>query len=340
LDDTLVMAKFINYLVKIMEFTRNHWRKFHQYWALLDYIVTNCGHSERLFLQVYLKIVMRLLDYYMGPYSPLWHRGETERMTIGVKGVQSPELANFMWLLAHMVCACHNNVTRLPGIPHPQTAYPNCPLLHIHVQDIDLLSKNDFFWSLVKQAYNPQANALILSHLSWEDSLRSNWVMSAMQELFKRADAQIHFYTTVLEAVLSLRDTKAPWRTALLLNYKGRGLFHMISSNSSELREKFGPTLFFLMKLIKTNPVVAGWIKKTHLQFGQWVKDVFEDLSRYLNSQRSQDYESGRKSSDYNALKSEFFAFVTGTKDDVKDIYEFDIDISSFQYKDITPWQN
>lgn len=182
-----------------MESSRNHWRRFHQYWQLVREVIL-LGHEERRYL-FSKEIIASFVEYYMGPYSPFWEnvsqlycrypdpfintdqRGKN-RVPLGEAGVSS-ELTNFMHGFAAAIRASKPMAfVEKPDLPLPPTHYPNSPLLPWSALDRAFLFRRDFIASLLKQGYCVDTNVTIVSHLSWEDMKQSSWFISVLFEAF------------------------------------------------------------------------------------------------------------------------------------------------------------
>uniref|UniRef100_A0A6B2KYT5 USP domain-containing protein n=1 Tax=Arcella intermedia TaxID=1963864 RepID=A0A6B2KYT5_9EUKA len=250
------LAKFTTYLFRIMEDTRNHWRRFQQYWSLLDFLTTKCGDTEKHYILEHHKLVTRLLDYYMGPYT--LYKREDERVTLGVKGV-TVDLSSFFWLLSHAICSC-NNFAMQSGSrsfdmpPTLLTSYPS-PLFN---HDVEFLTNNELMGSFIRQCYNVNAIREMIKHLSWEDTEKSIYLLAAIQEFHAKIDT--NSYIILLRSILELEDSLQPLRISILLTNKGKGLLH--SSFFKEADEKAFQLLKLFLDLGKAKPLVASWLKK------------------------------------------------------------------------------
>eukprot|EP01128_Nolandella_sp_AFSM9_P004747 TRINITY_DN218_c0_g1_i1.p1 TRINITY_DN218_c0_g1~~TRINITY_DN218_c0_g1_i1.p1 ORF type:complete len:2392 (+),score=371.06 TRINITY_DN218_c0_g1_i1:718-7176(+) len=118
LRDSHVLLVFFEHLLAIMEETREHWRRFHQYWMLFEAIL-DLSHEVRTFFNSR-QLLYRLIEYYMGEYSPLFEHSGIERVHLGIKQKESPLLLEFMSAYSHMLCALHTRATLHPiGLPVP-----------------------------------------------------------------------------------------------------------------------------------------------------------------------------------------------------------------------------
>jgi len=79
------------------------------------------------------------------------------------------------------------------------------------------------------------------------------------------------------------------WRVAYGLNYINGGLFHQINvfyfhGNLLE-KNKVMPLLEFVVKIMRMNPVVAGWIKFTDSDYTNTIEPVINHSLNYLENQ-------------------------------------------------------
>jgi len=224
-----------------------------------------------------------------------------------------------------MLRACHNDVSDDSNKLPPPTALP--PLMVRHQRDLNFLYKQHFFESLLKQAYNLKSNILICMHLSWEDEKRTEWILSMLLPHVAVLQCGIlHYVTDVLESLLALEDSIAQWRVALALNYNKNGflekIFNLQIDRERRKRDYYASSVVtttenilalykFLFKMIATNPLVAGWIKHTAVDFNKLYVPFFEDV--ILSIQRSfKTIENDNILSQTTRLYNEFKSFLTG----------------------------
>jgi hypothetical protein len=246
----------------------------------------------------------------MGPYSPDWHGQGSNRELISTG--TGTNLMEFMFALSNLIRACHNDSSQNKSVPPPNSLEP---LMLRSPRDTKFLYKADFFFCLLKQAYNSDANIQICKHLTWEDEQRTEWLLSLILQI----KTDNHFFTKnfleILLHLLAVEDSISQWRVALALNYNGRGFMYHLHHYINKTRQYYYPTTYndiekiimlyeFLWKLININPVVAGWIKHIANECISPLESLFEEiLSNFNRYSLSDDISLPHTSNLYNNLK-------------------------------------
>jgi len=146
-----------------------------------------------------------------------------------------------------------------------------------------LLFRDDVFASLVKQAYNPEANSIMCTHVSWENAARSAWILGCLSTALRKATSERYpAIFPVVDAVFRLRDSLAPWRVELGLSWKGNGLLsplnEMYEAKYRMDHPKMVDYLRHLLRLVKDNALVAGWFLKHKADALPFVRKILEPL--------------------------------------------------------------
>lgn len=220
-----VCVRFMDYFLSCLEFTRQHWRKFTQYFELLrNYILL--GTWERKFLSSK-EIVGELVDYYMGPYSPNLRVGST-RVRIGETNVPC-DLKTFIISLALMVRSqATDGSIKIKQLP-PTILDPTVEAIPLSNFDKRMLFDRDFFSNFVKQVHHPASTIEIVSHVAWEDAERSRWFVEILMELVCRSNwDECGGYFSILTSLLQIQDSLIKFRVACIFNLNDGGILHTI----------------------------------------------------------------------------------------------------------------
>jgi len=250
LMQTNVSATFLWYLVTIMEDVRTHWRTFHEYWAIFENC-TQMSHRMRVLLMSF-DLQVLIMDQYMGSHSPEWGltHGRKSRVPLGISHCV---LDQMLMTLAHLVRACHNEVSTLDGVPPPQTSYPGCPLL-----PLDEKAKRFIFAkvpavldSLLGTAYCPSSNKIIFAHFACNDVNKTGEILSGLSRNFA---SSVLPSLLVYEGLLDLTDPFSQMRT------------HQIIDILIEEMNSHGHILKSMARWINTYPAVAEYLLERHVK--------------------------------------------------------------------------
>jgi len=145
----------------------------------------------------------------------------------------------------------------------------------------------EFFKSLVKQGYNVEANSEIIQHLAWEDQKMSKWLLDVIMEAIWTLRLRKNYLWNCFNALSTLLQIKDPlqhWRIALALNYKDNGFLQLIydleSWEVAGYKIKTDSSLEFLLTLIRSNPLCAGWMYYTREFWGNAVFNILKQKMR------------------------------------------------------------
>lgn len=319
-----VCVRFMEHFLSMMETTRQHWRRFSQYFQLLrDY--ASMGPWERLFL-AHKNIVAMLVDYYMGPFSPNLRPG-VQRVRIGDNNSPA-DLHKFMQAMAICVRSQATDGYSKSG-KIPENAMPgNIEYPLLQDKDKRLLFNKDFFSSLIKQGYNVKANQEIVAHCAWEDQERSQWMLEILMDLICKANwnACDNLFAAV-EAMLEVRDSIESWRVEVTLNGRENGMMDVINYYRDRYPKFTQTCVKFTLRLLNRFPLVAAYLYHTRKEWWGW-------LEPWLKSRISHSATDGELSGLFRDLQD----FVDGKlaikgEEDFKTLWREDVERDHKKFK-------
>lgn len=218
-----VVAQYVDFHLSQIDTTRPLWRTFHQYWTVLREF-SNVGQLERKYLWSR-QALFWLLDYYMGEYSPYLRPDVSNRPRLGERNGSPADLREFFWAISNMVRHTRTEGWTKVAPLRPPTAYPDdvyelCSPMDRSARE--LLWNRDLVQSLVRQAYNLEANVEIFHHCCWEDRTRSTWLIDCVADTLSKLtqESQLDNVLGSIRAVITIRDTLQRWRIEQMMNYR------------------------------------------------------------------------------------------------------------------------
>lgn len=275
-----------------LEWTRQHWRRFQQFFGLLKEI-SLLGHRHRQLLHR-CDAVAAFVDYFMGQYSPEWTNQESQ--TKSKKSRQPiadfekkiyPDLVNFMLAWA----ACFRSL-QISANSRPETAFSDCPLLEMTERDKLLFFDREMLVPLIKMGYSVEANLDICAHASFDNIDHSALLLSCSCESLLKATNPQHVGNAlaVLDRLLSINDDLLFWRVAVLFQLRDYGIFGVLRMmHEPTPSERRDPSLVdmlieWLTLTLRNRPVVAGWLVQSRDVWRSYVLDVTSSRLRSLKS--------------------------------------------------------
>jgi len=262
-----------------MEDTRKNWRQIQQYFNLFDKILFSLGHKVKRHL-ISRSIVARLIDYYMGHHAPLWkgHPKEHDRISLGnFETNEVPNLSDHMSTLRNAIMSCHNRVSEEKNL------FPGEQLLSLTKLDNQYLYIPEFYSSLLKQCYSFDTNRSITRRLCYEDEERTRWVLDRFfSSIFRSERDQFPDIPPVLGDLLCLNDSLRMWRVALFIGHEEKGIIFCIDDLINNETYKSIQLLNMLIEVMKSDPVVAGYILSQDRRFEKKINLIFKDKIRDL----------------------------------------------------------
>eukprot|EP00005_Dracoamoeba_jomungandri_P011671 CAMPEP_0174268074 /NCGR_PEP_ID=MMETSP0439-20130205/36039_1 /TAXON_ID=0 /ORGANISM="Stereomyxa ramosa, Strain Chinc5" /LENGTH=2490 /DNA_ID=CAMNT_0015356015 /DNA_START=82 /DNA_END=7554 /DNA_ORIENTATION=+ len=281
-----VSIEFINYLASISESTRSAWRRFQSYWTVFKKY-SEIGPVERQWL-VFRYFIWQLVDFYMGYYTPYKEKSSVgsakRRVSIG-GGSEKLRLEAFLDTLANLCCVVRTQGMKNSG-KYPETIFEgDVEFMEMDIHSDCLMFNRGFYDSILRQAYNVQANVRISEHFSFEDLEKTKFITERVLETVAKGD-YIQTMTPVVERLLSINDSFTSWRINRILSFKGNGVLAKLTSYS---RVTSSPmfiltVLNFFATLFKTNPYVAQYLYENKSRWWPTVMEFFKkdhDFNKY-----------------------------------------------------------
>lgn len=219
-----VVAQYIDFHLSQIDTTRPLWRTFHQYWWILrDFSTVSTVERKYLWSR---QALFWLLDYYMGEYSPYLRADVHNRPRLGERNGSPADLREFFFAVSNMVRHTRTEGwTKMGPQYRPPTAYPDDVFEQIAPMDRsarELLWNKDLVQSLVRQAYNMDANVEIFHHCCYEDRSRSTWLIECVCDTLAKLtqESQLDNVLGSIRAVCTIRDSLQRWRIETLFNYR------------------------------------------------------------------------------------------------------------------------
>ena len=270
-------GQLLDALMGLMESSRAHWRRFHQYWILLrDVAAATPGARLHLACGVYpsyagrpMRILTMFVDYFMGEFSPFTRelpRDKQDRAVLGNKmGGESADLTDHFWAMQELVRAFD---TGAPG-ERPEAVSVQTTL---SATDVSMWRRADMMGSLVKQGYNPEATGLIVAHFVWEHKGWTDWFNRLLQDaLFK--DMQLGVWTVVL-GVLRVSDSMQPLRAMVLLGDGAhQGALSLLRERRNFHQASVAAMLVELGEIMVDFPVIAAYMRHVAPVWQPWLTD-------------------------------------------------------------------
>ncbi len=262
------VIKFMEVFISYMEFTRQHWRKFMQYfYTLRDFALI--GPQERLYL-ARKGTVGLLVDYYMGPFSPNLKPGQ-QRVRIGDNNSPA-DLKYFMMVMAtcirsHATDGSHKSGKLPPTAFEGNTEYP--PLTEAEKR---LLFNKEFFSSFLKQGYHIESTRDIVAHWTFEDKERTQWMLEVIMDMICRANwnACDNLFSS-LEAIIEVGDSIEAWRVEVALNITDNGLMDIINHYKDRYPKFTQSCIKFVTVAFSRFQAVAGYLYYTRKDWWPWL---------------------------------------------------------------------
>ena len=261
-----ITVNFMDNYLSMLEFTRQHWRKFVQYfWLLKEFMLLGYHHRNYLSKRY---LVGTLVDFYMGPFSPNLKPNQ-QRVRIG-DSTSSADLRYFMKCLSIMVTNHSTDATNNSNkIPH--TAQQNKVYLPLQESEKKLLFHREFFSSLIKQGYHVESTQDIVAHWCFEDINKTKWMLELIMEGICRAnwDACDYLFAAFI-AVFSIEDSLKFTRIQLCLSYKDNGMLDIIYHYRDRYPKFTHTCIKFLSELSQEYSLCAAYLYATKQEWWPW----------------------------------------------------------------------
>lgn len=191
------------------------------------------------------------VDYFMGEFSPFvrelpYERQDRTPLGSKVNG-ESADLRSFFWSMYDLVrCLDVGASVNLPG-----------RLVQPSKLDIEMWEKADMLMSLIKQGYNPDANAFLIGHFCFENKRYTMMFVKMVGEAYFRETSMAVF--EVLLHLLQLSDSFQQYRIETLLH----GVLSVLSERKLHSASGIASQLVRLFELFKSQPMVVSYMLST-----------------------------------------------------------------------------
>eukprot|EP01130_Rhizamoeba_saxonica_P015756 TRINITY_DN711_c6_g1_i1.p1 TRINITY_DN711_c6_g1~~TRINITY_DN711_c6_g1_i1.p1 ORF type:complete len:2276 (-),score=421.97 TRINITY_DN711_c6_g1_i1:69-6896(-) len=311
LMEECISITFMEYMLSIMENTRHHWRRFHQYFMIFD-IYLSLGQKERRFMNSK-ELISSLIEYYMGQYSPEWIL-DRDRVKIGVRVEYTDDVPKLQYLMRSM---CHCVLACKP----PNSNHELYDLLPMSSRDVTFLTRDDFFVSFLKQGYCVQSVIKMVHHMIYDDENRSLMVASSIsQSISKATDTQIGGVLQIFESILNITDSLQKWRALHFINSPNLnfGILHALElMNTANSFFKVYNIWNFLFSLIETCSSVAGIIFHCRNLVYPLVYSHFNERIKILRFRMNQSVYTEDELQKLETLLSKYQSFCKNERDDI-----------------------
>lgn len=269
-------GQLLDGLMSLFELSRSHWRRFNEYWLVLrDAAAQAPGARYHLASSMYpsylpdkrlLSTFTLYVDYFMGEFSPfvkeLPYAQQPDRATLGNKmGGEGADLVSHFWAMWEVVQALD---TGAPG-------RPGGPFVSLSKDDVSIWRRSDMMVSLIKQGYNPQANALMVTYFQWEHKGWTLWFSKLLLDcFFKEMSAPVF---EVVMASLLLRDSLHPHRVQLMLGTAHSGILATLRERRNHHPAVVLNQLTRLAELFDHDPETVSYMVHIQSVWFDWVED-------------------------------------------------------------------
>jgi hypothetical protein len=268
-ESKAAVIRFMDNMLSYLEFTRQHWRRFTQYFYLLrDFGMI--GPYERLYL-TRKHIVGLTVDYYMGPFSPNLKPNQ-QRTRIG--DTNSPaDLKYFMMVMAIGVRSHATEGSAKSGQIPPTAFEGNSEFPPLPDEERRLLFNREFFASMIKQGYHVESTRDILAHWTFEDMERTQWMLEILMDLICRANwnACDNLFAA-FEALLEVHDSIEYWRVEVALNLVDNGMLDIINHYKDRYPKFTQTCIKFVTQLMYEFPLCAAYMYFTRKDWWPWLE--------------------------------------------------------------------
>lgn len=284
-----ISLRFMDAVLSLLEESRNHWRKFKQYFLVIrDFALL--GYRERNYL-FSRNIIFLYADYFMGKPK----RGQTRRVSV-MDHFNLPDLTEFIATISILTRGCRNGAPLDKGYP-PTTIQQGLVPTMPKKEKKQLLDKL-FFSNLLEMDYNPEAAIEIMYHLSWENMKKSKFVLDVILSEINQGwnNEKIPVFFNLLLHILKLKDSFQNTRIIISLspfstgNSSCKGLLGLIRECHTSFPRYVADLIRFLLKLAYADEAITSYLQKQKREI-QWIEQYLSSkLESSLNDINSNDH--------------------------------------------------
>eukprot|EP00727_Mastigamoeba_balamuthi_P006773 m51a1_g2716 hypothetical protein (1192) ;mRNA; r:837980-844082 len=263
-----VTTSIIAAVMSLLEYTREHWKRFHQYFNLLKEFAAS-GPQEKHLL-VFQGLISCYIDYILGRDSPLCQ--DKRRVSVLELTNTVVEISSLMNTLASLICCCcllpKENEAGEPIDPSPISL--TCGLgLTIPKQDLGLLESYRFYAVIFVQGHDVGANEKIIQHCSWSSYERSMAVIrGALRAFYLASSDQLYSVQDAFRAIIMVPDKLFQFRTKMITWWSAKTLERL--QKSERLYSTVPSILDFLLQLSQQAPCLAYYLHFTLKETEIW----------------------------------------------------------------------
>ena len=270
LNEKCKSAMLINYLINILESTRNNWPSFSNYFTLwLRFSLMTGWHSVYM---VHRRVIFFLMDYLLGSKSPAFrshNRAPIRDMQTG----RSPKMYSFMKLLGLLVIRTHTDFT----IQHPDV-YQN--LIKIDKSTYLLLNSDLFLSHLIFKHDKRHTSALeICRHLITGDPGKTERLFTIItHNMFQGDEFAFALLQDLLEHLIIPFKNDDIDRAAILMN-PVNGLFVTLTNAPPSKADVFRFLNLFL-DLAQQNEQFTRVMIENREEYQAWIFSYLRNCDR------------------------------------------------------------
>jgi len=351
-DQQPILLRFIDFIYDLIEDTRPHWQRFHQFFATIEHLIL-LGHNIRKYM-IGKGFFGKLVDYYcpitqavQSPRGSELSKSQSmvksqsssdlsqlsqsqsgtrslsqsmkERANIGIEKNQSPaHLSKLVCCISSLLRCCQIDLEddqhARHGGPAP-TNWPHCELLRLSDQENSYLHTQDFLKALTQLIIHycdVKSNTIIFCHLAWQNHVRSK----ALVQIMVRESYNIDVFQNMKQIFVNLfqlEDGYAQYRIAETFNPHW-GLVGNIErySTNYQFQENALVILELIVELIQTNNDVAGWFHFAKASFVQTYKNFAEVYKAFLCASFTADHSATHKLARLDSVCERLSFFIHG----------------------------
>jgi hypothetical protein len=280
-EPTGLAGKLMDAVLNLMELSRAHWRRFHEYFGLIRELCIESSairlHLACGWYQSYSPKPFRALtlyvDYFMGEFSPFYrelpYEKQLDRATLGNKmGGESADLRSHFWSMYEITRALDTGASKpteeRPGGSGVAQIAPS-------KVDLSMWFKTDMMVSLIKQAYNAAANAQMVTYWCWEHREHTDWFTKVVMDCFFKEQSSGIF--DVVVAMLSMSDSLTPLRVARMIGDKSGGVLTAIRERRAYQGSSAIEHLGKLAALFPVNAVLVSYLRFCSESWKMWLPE-------------------------------------------------------------------
>lgn len=250
-----LVGKLIDAIMSMFEVSRACWRRFNEYFVMIRNL-TSLSDELRVHVACglypsYTRPMHPLalyVDYFMGEFSPFVRElpyDRQDRTPLGSKiHGESADLRSFFWAMHDVVrCLDVGAAINYPG----RLVVPS-------KLDIEMWEKQDMLASLIKQGYNPEANALLIGHFCCEHKRYTIMFAKMVGDCYYRESSGAVF--EVLLHLLTIGDSFRLYRIETLLH----GFLTVLAERKLQNVAGIATQLMRLFSLFETDPIIVSYM--------------------------------------------------------------------------------